>query len=345
MSEKAYLNALIAELDQVSDSIQERELQSIFVGGGTPSLFSAEAYQFLFSEIKKRVAFKKNIEITLEANPGAVDASQFSGFYAAGINRLSLGAQSFQNEKLKKLGRIHQAEDITRAIEIAKKAGFTHFNIDLMFGLPQQTVEEALFDLHSAMAFHPTHLSWYQLTLEPQTFFYKHPPALPEEELIWSMQESGQALLSENGFVQYEVSAYAKANKQCVHNLNYWEFGDYIGLGAGAHSKITDIHRQQVYRIENIKSPKKYMSTINTRPLPQIREGSDLAFEFMLNALRLKKPIPISLYQDRTSGSLALMAKPLEKAQELELLDLTATHFIVTEKGHTYLNELLELFL
>ncbi len=347
MQEQEYLQALLANFDSLLIHIQDREIYSIFIGGGTPSLFSAAAYEYLFAQLKQRVKFANNIEITLEANPGTVDEQHFYGYRAAGINRLSIGAQSFQNDKLKKLGRIHETDNIYRAVEIAKKSGFDNFNLDLMFGLPQQSIEDALFDLQSAMDLKPTHLSWYQLTLEPNTFFYKHPPKLPNEDYLWEMQEAGQKSIAANRYQQYEISAYSLADRQCIHNLNYWQFGDYLGIGAGAHSKITNLKTGEIQRFANVKSPKLFMSgpLFLDKNETRILKNEELGFEFMLNALRLTQAIPKKLFIERTHGALNLLEKPLGKARNLNLLIEENEHWQVTEKGQRYLNELLELFL
>src|SRR5579862_565032 len=259
LPEELYKNALLQELDSHLPLIQNRPLISIFFGGGTPSLFSAKTIEQILNGVAERVLFSKSIEITMEANPGTIDQARFQDFRHAGINRLSLGIQSLQNDKLKILGRIHDRENAIRAIHIAKQAGFTNFNLDLMYGLPQQSIADALHDIQDALSFEPTHFSWYQLTIEPNTLFHHQPPTLPADDMIWDMQNAGQTLLKNAGFRQYEVSAYAQANKECLHNRNYWEFGDYLGIGAGAHSKITDTKNGNIIRFSQVKHPKDYL--------------------------------------------------------------------------------------
>ena len=234
--EQAYIEALLADLDQdLSQLVEPRPIQSIFMGGGTPSLFSAVSLQNLLHGIGERLTLASDCEITLEANPGTVEAHKFADFHDIGINRLSIGIQSFNNQHLQTLGRIHTAEDAKQAITIAKAAGFDNFNLDLMFGLPQQTLQQALEDIDTAIAFQPSHISFYQLTLEPNTYFYRYPPVLPEDDDLYSMQKACQKQLADSGYIQYEISAYAKHGQQARHNLNYWQFGDYLGIGAGAH--------------------------------------------------------------------------------------------------------------
>ncbi len=344
--ENAYIDALLANLQTFLPYVAKRQIQTIFMGGGTPSLISAAAYQRLLSQLQQQLVFANDIEITLEANPGAIDEKHFQGYFQAGINRLSIGAQSFQPDKLTKLGRIHQADEISCAVQIATQCGFTNFNIDLMFGLPNQTIADALFDLQCAMSLNPTHISWYQLTLEPNTYFYKHPPKLPDDDYLWQMQQAGQALLAQNNYLQYEISAYAKNGHQAQHNLNYWRFGDYIGLGAGAHSKFSNIEKQTVTRFENIKVPKLFMQ--NATKLPQrqiITEPKSIAFEFMLNQLRLNEPLPITRFKQRTGFDLNSIHAQLKQASDLGLLVTENDYLTVTTKGQRYLNELLELFL
>lgn len=343
LPEKEYLQALLRDWKIKSAGLQGRALRSIFIGGGTPSLMSPEFYLALFSEIKKTSDFSSEMEITLEANPGTVEQNRFEGFRQAGINRISLGIQSFHPEKLKILGRIHNGEDAQNAIMAAKNAGFSNINLDLMHGLPNQSIEEALADLEMAFSFNTSHLSWYQLTLEPNTLFHKFPPQLPDDDLIAQMQEKGRELFLENGFEQYEVSAYARNGLYSQHNINYWEFGDYIGIGAGAHGKIT--RDQNIHRFSNLKHPAQYQLSHSFLQEEKIIPEIELPFEFMLNALRLYKPIPIALFCERTGLTLKNIAEPLEKAAEEKLLLLDDTHIHTTELGKKFLNNLLEFFL
>nr|MCH9769438.1 radical SAM family heme chaperone HemW [Gammaproteobacteria bacterium] len=259
LPEADYCQALLVDLQAQQSYIQDRPIQSIFIGGGTPSLFSAEAYHKLFTGIHRYAQLDPACEITLEANPGTFEQQRFKNYFQLGINRLSIGIQSFNNAMLKKLGRIHNADEATRAVEIAKQAGFKNINIDLMHGLPEQSTTQALQDLQQGLDLKTSHLSWYQLTLEPNTYFYQHRPALPQDELIDKMQTQGQALLHQHGFNQYEVSAFAHDKQYCLHNLNYWQYGDYLGIGAGAHGKITDLSTKKITRVWSVKHPKVYL--------------------------------------------------------------------------------------
>ena len=350
--EADYITALIEDLKQDLHWVQGREIQSIFFGGGTPSLLSARAYDTLFDGLTRHLSFSDNIEITLEANPGTFEAEKFNGYRRAGINRLSMGIQSFDPEQLKKLGRIHDKEQALRAIDMARDAGFDNFNLDLMHGLPDQTPEQALLDLDTALAFHPPHLSWYQLTIEPNTDFYKRPPVLPEDDILWDIQEQGQARLAEAGLKQYEISAYARPGRQARHNINYWRFGDYLGIGAGAHGKITiagpEGHR--VLRSQKARLPKRYLDqTRQFLSATDIIASDDIAFECMMNALRLHSGISITDFEQRTGVTLDSLSKPMQKAESLGLIERAQVnnqdYIRASERGKQYLNELLSLFL
>lgn len=346
LPEQAYIAVLLADLQADLPLIKGREIISIFMGGGTPSLFSPEALSYLLQELSQLVKLSETIEITLEANPGTVEQSRFLGYRQAGINRLSLGIQSFQDKKLKALGRIHDSQAAIKAVNSARQAGFTNFNLDLMFGLPEQSVADALSDLQTAIELQPTHLSWYQLTLEPNTLFYHQPPQLPPDENIWDIQQQGQQLLANAGYRQYEVSAYSLPDFPCRHNRNYWEFGDYLGIGAGAHGKITDNNTGKIIRTLKAKHPKDYLAThsatlTNQTPI----HTADLAFEFMLNALRLKQPISYQLFEARTGMSATQLKQPLQNARNQNLIELTPDGFAVTEHGWHFLNDLTALFL
>jgi oxygen-independent coproporphyrinogen-3 oxidase len=350
--EADYISALIEDLKQDLHWVQGREIQSIFFGGGTPSLLSARAYDTLFDGLTRHLSFSDNIEITLEANPGTFEAEKFNGYRRAGINRLSMGIQSFDPEQLKKLGRIHDKEQALRAIDMARDAGFDNFNLDLMHGLPDQTPEQALLDLDTALAFHPPHLSWYQLTIEPNTDFYKRPPVLPEDDILWDIQEQGQARLAEAGLKQYEISAYARPGRQARHNINYWRFGDYLGIGAGAHGKITiagpEGHR--VLRSQKARLPKRYLDeTRQFLSATDIIASDDIAFECMMNALRLHSGISIIDFEQRTGVTLDSLSKPMQKAESLGLIERAQVnnqdYIRASERGKQYLNELLSLFL
>lgn len=346
LPEKAYINALLRDLKNDLTYVQGRPIQSIFFGGGTPSLFSPHSITTLLKELQHYLEFSPSIEITMEANPGTVEQDRFKGFFAAGVNRLSLGIQSLQDDKLKTLGRIHDGDAAINAIIAAKAAGFNNINCDLMFGLPDQTSADALSDVQNIIDQQPTHISWYQLTLEPNTFFAKYPPALPDDELIFAMYEQGQALLSNAGYVQYEVSAYSQANLACQHNLNYWEFGDYLGIGAGAHSKLTDIHQRRITRLSKYRHPQEYLTCTTSFIKEQIDiQFSDLPFEFMLNALRLNYKIPLQLFNDRCGLPNHYLESALQKATALGLLLSDDNHIETTLRGRRFLNDLIELFL
>ena len=346
LPEDYYVQALLGEIDQSLAYIEDRPLISIFFGGGTPSLFSPHAIQRILTGIHTRIKFVDDIEITLEANPGTIDQQYFKDFKLAGINRLSLGIQSLQNDKLKALGRIHDKDQAMHAINIAKAAGFTNFNLDLMYGLPNQTLKDALSDLKTALSFEPAHFSWYQLTLEPNTLFYHQPPPLPSDELAWEMQLAGQDYLKQAGFNQYEVSAYALRDQSCRHNLNYWEFGDYLGIGAGAHSKLSDKKKREVVRFSQVKHPKDYLDVSKRKREHFITlSESDLIFEFMLNALRLTEGFPASLFVDRTGLPLEQIEPLLSQAKAKGFLENDPKKILTTPLGKQYLNDFIQLFL
>ncbi len=347
LPEKAYIKTLLDDLASELPHIWGRRLEAIFIGGGTPSLFSAESIDQLLSGIRALLPFRPNSEVTLEANPGTFEQDRFSGFREAGINRLSVGIQSFNLQHLKALGRVHNRDEALRAADIARTAGFDNFNLDLMFGLPQQTLEQALADLQQAIELTPTHLSWYQLTLEPNTVFYKHPPVLPNDELLEDIQISGQDLIKSVGYNQYEVSAYAQAGRECQHNRNYWEFGDYIGIGAGAHGKITHPDRS-VTRYQKHRQPAQYMQQVQAgaaRSSTQTLTDADLKFEFMLNALRLRNGFSAELFTQRTGLPFSVLAHELELARSRGFLDRNAQQIRATEHGWQFLNEVIQLFL
>lgn len=347
LPEKTYLNALLLDLEHQLPKIQTRPVVSIFMGGGTPSLFSAESMAYLLAELRKRLYFKDDIEITLEANPGTTEYLRFTGYRQAGINRLSIGVQSFEDQQLKRLGRIHHAAQACAAIEQAQKAGFSWINVDLMYGLPHQTSEAALMDLRQALRFAPTHLSWYQLTLEPNTEFACKPPPLPSEDEIIFLYEQGKQLLLNAGYHHYEISAYSLPHAACVHNRNYWEFGDYIGIGAGAHSKLSDENTQQIVRSWRWKQPKQYLAANNHFIAEEkVIPAFELPFEFMLNALRLLQPIPLTLFEQRTGLLRQTIAKPLEEGKRLGLFcDQDPNTLELTAQGRYFCNEAILLFL
>lgn len=340
------MQAVLQDLQQDADLLDGRPISSIFIGGGTPSLFSPSAYETLFKGLQEKLVFQPDIEITLEANPGTVEQQKFRAYRELGINRLSIGVQSFHAEQLAKLGRIHGKEEALRAAEAARSAGFDNFNLDLMHGLPNQTVEEALVDLEQAIALQPTHLSWYQLTIEPNTVFYRDPPTLPEDDTLWAIQEAGQALLAEKGFQQYEVSAYAQEGRQCRHNRHYWEFGDYLALGAGAHGKLT--RQEGVWRYQKTRLPKDYLAAVTSGKFTATSgfvRDDEIVFEFMLNALRLREGVPVGLFAERTGLPISCIGNKLEELRRQGLLQDDQTKLRCTAVGFNYLNRVLESFL
>ncbi|MAA66428.1 MAG: YggW family oxidoreductase [Alteromonadaceae bacterium] len=342
--EQAYLNALMEDVTADIAGVQGRSIETVFIGGGTPSLMSPDFYRQLFERLSAHLQFAPDAEITLEANPGTVEQSRFEGFRAAGINRLSLGVQSFNPVHLQTLGRIHDDQAARNAINAARAAGFDNFNIDLMHGLPNQTVDEAVNDLEQALAFDPPHLSWYQLTLEPNTEFYSRPPDLPEDDALWDIIEAGGNLLRANGYQDYEVSAWSKPGKASRHNLNYWEFGDYLAMGAGAHGKITFLEDNEIRRYWKTRQPEAYLNRIGSRTAGQQAIAVDeLPLEFMMNALRLNRGVSEKLYTERTGLPLAGIAEILSAVRSEGLFE--ASRLQATPLGQRYLNSILERFL
>ncbi|TMP29668.1 YggW family oxidoreductase [Pseudoalteromonas rubra] len=343
--EQEYIQHLLADLRADLPLVQGRKLHSIFIGGGTPSLLSGAAYTQLLGEIEALIGFADDIEVTLEANPGTVETDRFKHYVAAGINRISIGVQSLQADKLKALGRIHGEQEARHAAFEAHDAGLNSFNMDLMHGLPDQSVADALSDLQQVIDLNPPHLSWYQLTIEPNTQFASKPPTLPQDEILWDIQEQGQALLAKHGYQQYEISGYAKAGYQCRHNLNYWQFGDYLGIGCGAHGKITQPDSNEIVRTVKVKHPRGYMDL--TKPYLydswQV-EPADRPFEFFMNCFRLHEPCEKQDFCDYTGLSLSDIEPAIVQAIEQELLIDQGDSWLVTIKGHRYLNDLLELF-
>ncbi|WP_180069778.1 radical SAM family heme chaperone HemW [Acinetobacter sp. YH16038] len=341
--EREYLHALVEDFKTQVDFAQGRSIHSVFIGGGTPSLISAAGYQWLFTELKALIPFEENCEITLEANPGTVEHDPFAGYLAAGINRLSIGVQSFNTEHLKKLGRIHSNEDAISAIGLARDAGFQRINVDLMHGLPEQTLEQALNDLKLAVENGATHISWYQLTIEPNTVFFRTQPILPVDEVLEEIQEQGEAYLKANGFINYEVSAWRK-ELPSAHNLNYWQFGDYLAIGAGAHGKVTQ--PDGVYRFQKTRLPKDYLAKVPAEHLQFKRiEAADMPFEFMMNALRLNEGVEAKLYLERTGYSLDTLDELLTSLRQRQLMVEDTERLACTEQGHIFLNSVLEEFL
>lgn len=346
LPEQAYIAALLGDLDRDLPLADDRAISSVFIGGGTPSLLSAQAYETLFAGLRQRLSFTSDVEITLEANPGTVEQGKFRAYRALGMNRLSIGVQSFAADKLRALGRIHNGDDARRAADSAHSAGFKTFNLDLMHGLPQQTVAEAMHDLDTAIALAPTHLSWYQLTLEPNTVFYRQNPTLPDDDTLWEIQELGQQKLAEHGYAQYEVSAYAKPGHGCRHNRNYWEFGDYLALGAGAHGKITHADGS-IERYRKTRLPRDYLSAATTGLFTSESHrvtAEDLPFEFMMNALRLRDGVEEGLFAERTGLGIGVVAGTVARLREQGLM-LTGERLQCSELGYRYLNRVISEFL
>ena len=345
LPEEDYVDALLADLDADLAQVHNRPLSSIFFGGGTPSLFSARALGRLLEGVERRVPFAADIEITLEANPGTFEQAKFKDYRRLGINRLSIGVQSFQPPKLIALGRIHDGDEAVRAADMARAAGFDNFNLDLMHGLPEQSIEDALSDLRTAIAQGPTHLSWYQLTVEPNTVFWNQPPVMPEDDILWDIQEAGQALLAAEGYAQYEVSAYAQEGRAARHNLNYWTFGDFLGIGAGAHAKLSRPDGS-ISRSWKTRLPKDYLDrskrfSAGERPL-----GADeLPFEFLMNVLRLTDGVASELFTQRTGLPLAQLAAARREAEQRGLLHADPARLSATREGQLFLNDLLQHFL
>ncbi len=341
--EQQYLQALVEDFKTQVDFAQGRAIHSVFIGGGTPSLISAQGYMWLFDELKRLLPFEQGCEITLEANPGTLEHEPFKAYLAAGINRLSLGVQSFNPEQLSKLGRIHSHDDAILAIRNAKQAGFQRVNVDLMHGLPEQTLEQALLDLQLAVDNGATHISWYQLTIEPNTVFFRTQPLLPQDEVLEDIQSAGEAYLKAQGFMNYEVSAWRK-ELPSAHNLNYWQFGDYLAIGAGAHGKVTQA--DGVYRFQKTRLPKDYLAKVPAEHVQFKRITEDeLPFEFMMNALRLNQGVPAHLYEERTGLALDTVAPVLSGLRERQLMLADPERLACTAKGHIFLNSVLEEFL
>lgn len=346
LDEPGYIKALLADLSQDLREITPRSLKSIFIGGGTPSLFAPDTIARLLAGVQQRIDCPQGIEVSMEANPGALETGNFSGYRDAGVNRLSIGVQSFDASCLKALGRIHGPDEARRAAELARQAGFDRINLDLMFGLPGQSVGSAEMDVISALELEPGHISYYQLTLEPNTAFQHAPPRLPDEELIWQIQEQGQALLEHAGYAQYEISAYAKAGQKCHHNLNYWTFGDYLGIGAGAHGKITR-ETGEIRRTAKWRHPKEYLANASVGKAIQSTWSplaEELPLEFMMNWLRLHEGFSREQFESRTGLPLTSVAGVIQDAISQHFLHITADLIETTPKGRRFLNDLLALF-
>jgi len=343
--QQRYIDALMRDLEQELGGIQGREIGTIFIGGGTPSLFDAAGIKQILTGIAARTRISADAEITMEANPGTFEQERFAGFREAGVNRLSIGIQSFDSARLQQLGRIHNRNDALHAAGKAREIGFDNFNLDLMHGLPGQSTEAALADLQQAIELKPTHLSWYQLTIEPNTEFFSKPPELPEDEALWAIQEQGQALLETHGYHQYEISAYSQPGRQSRHNLNYWQFGDYLGIGAGAHGKISWPEQNRISRRWKQRQPKAYMDALNPLSGEQDISPEERPFEFMMNALRLTAGVGAELFSLRTGLSLASIAPMVERSRNQGLLETDAGMLAPSPRGRLFLNDLLEQFL
>lgn len=349
LPEKAYLAALLDDLDCDAGYIQQRELVSIFFGGGTPSLFSPEFYQRFLTELRRRIKFSDTIEITVETNPGTYEHGKFEEYREVGINRLSIGVQSFDPEALQKLGRIHNRNEAFRAIEAAHKAGFDNFNLDLMHGLPGQNLKLALADLNNAIDLAPSHISWYQLTIEPNTVFFRSQPTLPDEDTLDTIFERGLRTLLDAGFMQYEVSAFAKPERQAKHNLNYWQYGDYLGIGAGAHGKLSKLDEQgqpMIVRTRKTRLPKDYLAAAPLERNVELLkvETQDRPYEFMMNALRLKHGVSAELFSERTFLPIEMIEPKLSALRQKGLLKGDPARIQTTETGFRFLNDVVMSF-
>ncbi|MCH8177068.1 MAG: oxygen-independent coproporphyrinogen III oxidase-like protein [Proteobacteria bacterium] len=343
-----YIDALLNDLEQDLPLIWGRSVETLFIGGGTPSLFSGDAIDRLLSGLRALLKLQPNMEVTLESNPGSADIEHFRAYHECGVNRLSIGVQSFNDQHLKILGRVHASELACAAFDSARQAGFDNINLDVMYGLPTQSVQQALSDLQQAVGLRPEHISHYQLTIEPNTLFYHQPPAqMPDDDLAWEQQQACQALLKNLGYHQYEISAYAREYKQCRHNLNYWQFGDYLGIGAGAHSKITLAGDNRVVRRIRQRQPQAYLQSQGRNSITSESElrASDLVFEFMLNTLRLTEGFESRLFVENTGLTLNAVLPALQTASDRGLLHFDTGHIRPSALGLQYLNDLQALFL
>ncbi len=346
MPESAYIDALLSDLSlDIEKYAITRPIHSIFIGGGTPSLFSPESVDRLITGIRQRVTFEENLEITLEANPGTFESEKFKEFNTLGINRLSIGVQSFNEDLLQRLGRVHSAQEAVKAAEIAHDAGFTNFNLDLMFGLPSAVSGDSEKDIATAIALQPTHISFYQLTLEPNTLFHKYPPKLPDDEFIFTTQKHCQGLLADNGYQQYEISAYSQPGKECRHNVNYWQFGDYLGIGAGAHGKITETLPNRITRSSKAKSPELYLQNPSQNGGSQAIAIYELPLEFIMNQLRLRDGFTLNHYQNMTGLAASTLQPGLSDCQQQGLITLENGYYACTDKGWNFLDTVLGKFI
>ncbi|MBY7969996.1 radical SAM family heme chaperone HemW [Vibrio fluvialis] len=351
--EEEYIDALLEDLDTDIERYQlagdPRLLHSIFIGGGTPSLISADGIGRLLRGIEARIAFKSDIEITMEANPGTIEAERFAGYRHVGVTRISIGVQSFEPDKLTRLGRIHGRDEAVNAAKLAHQIGLNSFNLDLMHGLPDQTLDQALADLDRAIELAPPHLSWYQLTIEPNTMFYFKPPTLPDDDALWDIFDLGHQKLTEAGYVQYEISGYSKPGYQCQHNLNYWRFGDYLGIGCGSHGKLS-FADGRIVRTTKVKHPRGYLAAYQNLAKPyldseQLVEDVDRPFEFFMNRFRLIEPCPKADFSATTGLPISVIQPTLDWAIEQGYLSENDTHWQITEKGKLFLNDLLAAFM
>ena len=346
--ESPYVDALLNDLDQQLGWAGGRELVSIFFGGGTPSLFSGDAILRILEGIQQRLRLAEHCEITLESNPGSAEAQKYDAYRHAGVNRLSIGVQSFNQRHLSKLGRIHSGDEASKAIALARSAGFDRLNIDLMYGLPDQTIEDGLEDISAGIEHGIDHFSWYQLTIERNTAFWSAPPLLPTDDLIEPMQQKAEALFNAAGIAQYEVSAWSASGQRSIHNLNYWQFGDYLAIGAGAHGKVTNA--TGVHRFNRTRHPKHYLEQFSaplTTPYSQLLrtiEPSDLPAEFMMNALRLKEGVDATLFEKRTALSREVVRQNLEEQRRRGLMEEDTTKLKATARGYQHLDTLIEAF-
>ncbi|PMM44777.1 radical SAM family heme chaperone HemW [Vibrio breoganii] len=351
--EELYIDALLEDLDsdisKYADSVGERVLTSIFIGGGTPSLISPQQIARLLNGVEQRIAFSKDIEITMEANPGTIEAERFAQYVHAGVTRISIGVQSFEQQKLERLGRIHGKDEAVNAAKLAHTIGLNSFNLDLMHGLPDQSIEQALDDLDKAIELAPPHLSWYQLTIEPNTLFYYKTPTLPDDDDLWDIFERGHEKLSAAGYVQYEISGYSKPGYQCQHNLNYWRFGDYLGIGCGSHGKLS-FSDGRIVRTTKTKHPRGYLASYQNMVKPyldteHIVADEDRPFEFFMNRFRLIEACPKQDFVNTTGLPISAIQQTIDWALEMKYLTETDTHWQITEKGKLFLNDLLEAFM
>jgi len=346
LPEVDYVEAVLQDLSEDLKQLPPRPIHTIFIGGGTPSLLSEHAYGLLFEGLHARLDLSQVQEITLEANPNSIERERFKAYRALGINRLSIGVQSFNAKHLKKLGRVHNDIDAKKAIDMARAAGFDNINLDIMHGLPEQSTQEALLDIETALSYEPEHLSWYQLTLEPNTVFYSKPPRLPQENTCLEIEHLGQAKLCDAGFMHYEISAFSMPNMQSKHNMNYWQFGDYYGIGAGAHSKWSDEHLSHIYRLEKNRQPKAYLDA--NKPFVATKREvaqSERLFEYMLNATRLNQPLTFQALNLATDLNITPEHPLFVKASQKGLLKLTKTHWQITDFGRQFTSDLQALFL